>query len=187
MGILRAASWPCHQRLERRLGISARFGDRASYGAHIAAMWGFCAPFEAKIERLGLGDVLADYASRRKVPLLTRDLQVLGVSCAELPTCENLPECDDATAAFGCLYVFEGASLGGQALLPLVSARLGLTPGHGAAFLASYGDQVTGMWRRFGAALEEWCISPARRAAAAAAAVSTFDCLGDWLCGPASR
>jgi heme oxygenase len=187
MGMLRAASWPCHQDLERRLDVSARFGDRKSYAAHIAGMWGFCAPFEAALGRSGLAAVLTDYASRRKLPLLTRDLQALGLSPAALPICEQLPECQDTAAAFGCLYVFEGASLGGQALLPLVANRLGLQPAHGAAFLASYGDQVTGMWRRFGAALEEWCESPERRATAVAAAVSTFECLGAWLCRTVPR
>jgi heme oxygenase len=76
----------------------------------------------------------------------------------------------------------EGATLGGRTLLPLVRSRLGLTAEHGAAFLASYGENITSMWQTFAAALDAWCSIPQRQASAAAAAVGTFDALSDWLC-----
>jgi heme oxygenase len=96
-----------------------------------------------------------------------------------------LPECADTNAAFGCLYVLEGATLGGRSLLPLVRSRLGVDAARGAAFLASYGEEIPIMWRRFGAALDAWCDSTARRARVAEAAAATFARLGDWLCGDA--
>jgi heme oxygenase len=71
-------------------------------------------------------------------------------------------------------------------LLPLVQKRLGLDAANGAAFLASYGDNVVPMWRAFGAALDAWCAAPERRARAAAAAVATFDSLEQWLCRQAA-
>ncbi len=152
-------------------------------------LWGFTAPFEARFDaRLLHCAGLDDYDSRRKRDLLERDLRALGLTPAEiaaLPVCADLPACADTEAAFGCLYVLEGATLGGRSLLPMVQARLGVDPAHGAAFLASYGESIPSMWRGFGAALNAWCGTAARRARAAAAAAATFERLGEWLCGDA--
>ena len=65
----------------------------------------------------------------------------------------------------------------------LCETRLGLSAQPGAAFLASYGEDVASMWRGFGAALDAWCKVPERTAAAARTAVATFDALEAWLCG----
>jgi len=67
-----------------------------------------------------------------------------------------------------------------------VQQRLGLSAAHGAAFLASYGDDVESRWRAFGAALDGWCAAPDRSARAAEAAVATSGLLEQWLCGQAS-
>jgi heme oxygenase len=186
---LRVATWSAHQRLDRHLDVNTRFSSLAGYRTHLERMWGFCAGIEARMDRQVFGDALADYDARRKLPLLARDLVALGTepeSVPQLPRCQALPPCPDAASAFGCLYVLEGATLGGRALLPLVQERLGLSPGSGAAFLASYGTEVTAMWRRFGAALDAWCNVPERQARAGEAAVATFDALHGWLCGTAS-
>ena len=73
------------------------------------------------------------------------------------------------------------AQLGGRTLLPVVGARLGVDAEHGAAFLASYGDEVGSMWKRFGAAVNEWCAPPDRGARALASAIATFEALHGWL------
>jgi heme oxygenase len=185
MAQLRAASWPCHQRLERRIDVGARFTDRSRYRLHLEKMWGFCAALEETLDPALLTAALRDYGDRRKVPGLTRDLMHLGRSLDEvacLPRCERLPGCGDTAAALGCVYVFEGATLGGRSLLPLVASNLGFDATHGAAFLASYGEQVGSMWRAFGGAVENCCTQTEERARAVSAAIETFECLGDWLC-----
>lgn len=186
MACLRRATWPAHQRLEKRLDVRSRFATLGAYVEHLRGLWGFCAGLEARIPAATIGALLADYPARRKLPLLTRDLESLGIPAAELgglPRCTALPDCTDAAAAFGCLYVFEGATLGGQTLLPLVAARLGCDAARGAAFLASYGDAVGAMWQRFGAALDAFCVDRERRASAEEAATATFAALEAWLCG----
>jgi heme oxygenase len=186
MAELRAATWPAHQRLEKRVDVKSRFSSVDAYRSHLEQMWGFCAALEMRLEPSTFEGALADYGSRRKLPSLTRDLIALGADSGlidKLARCESVPDCGDPSAAFGCVYVFEGATLGGRSLLPVVESRLGLTAAHGASFLASYGDDVTAMWRRFGAALDAWCGAQERRARAVAAAVATFDSLDEWLCG----
>ena len=189
LAALRSATWPSHQRLEKRLDIKARFTEAGAYRAHLERMWGFCAALERRLAPGAFAGALEDFDSRRKLPLLTQDLVALGLepeSVARLPCCPDLPACADPASAFGCAYVLEGATLGGRTLLPLVQSRLGLTAERGAAFLASYGENVAAMWHTFGAALDVCCARPERRAAAAAAAVVTFDALEAWLVGSAA-
>jgi heme oxygenase len=189
MAALRAATWPAHQRLERQLDVKTRFSNAAAYRAHLEKMWGFCAAVEPRLGAHLFGDALSDYDGRRKLPLLASDLTALGVAPASvelLPRCASLPACGDTSAAFGCAYVLEGATLGGRTLLPLVQSRLGHTAQHGARFLASYGEHTLTNWRAFGSALDAWCSTTARAAGAAAAAVATFESLECWLCGGAA-
>ena len=183
---LRAATWPSHQRLEKRMDFKARIATATAYRAHLERMWGFYAALEPTLASGVFKDALTDYDLRRKLPLLTRDLQALGAestSVDRLPRCKSLPACTNAAAAFGCTYVLEGATLGGRTLMPLVHSRLGLTAERGAAFLSSYGDAVGAMWRSFGAALDHYCRERVQRDHASAAAIATFGALEDWLCG----
>lgn len=185
---LRRATWPSHQRLEKRIDFKARVASIAAYRAHLGQMWGFYAVMEPSLMSGNLRGWLPDCDSRRKTPLLERDLAALGadpVHLGRLPHCPSVPSSEDAAAAFGCAYVLEGATLGGRSLMPVVAARLGVTAESGAAFLASYGEAVGDMWRTFGAALDRCCASDAQCSRAAAAATATFEALEAWLCGEA--
>lgn len=180
---LRAATWPSHQKLEGRLNVKVRFSTLDGYRRHLEQMWGFCAPIEGRIGE-HIGAALGDFDSRRKLPALRRDLAVAGASPAAIEAlpCVEPPLCEETADALGCLYVMEGATLGGRTLLPVVTRSLGLRATHGAEFLASYGDRVDTMWRGFGSALDAWCGDERRRTRARDAAVATFESLGNWLC-----
>jgi len=185
---LRVATWPAHQRLEKRIDFKARLANTATYRAHIEQLWGFHAALEPQLAAGIHAGQLGDFESRRKLPLLERDLLALGtdgVALLRLPRCGALPECAEPAAAFGCAYVLEGATLGGRSLMPTVQSRLGFTAERGAAYLASYGAAVTERWRSFGEALDRCCAGAQQQARAAAAAVATFGALEAWLCGPA--
>jgi len=181
MAALRSATWPAHQRLEQRVDVKTRFSTLASYRAHLGGMWGFCAGLEQQLTPGFFGPALPDYESRRKLALLAHDLHALGVEALTLPVCRALPLCTDRAVAFGCLYVLEGSTLGARVLLPIVEKQLGLDAARGAAFLASYGARTAECWAVFGAAVEAWCVTSARREAATAAAIGTFDVLEDWV------
>jgi heme oxygenase len=186
MSALREATASSHKRLEKRLGVTERFGKLAGYRAHLERMWGFCSPLEESLRACcSFENALPDYDARGKLSLLTSDLMALGLpasAISSLPRCVAIPKPVSPGLAFGCMYVLEGATLGGRTLLPLVETRLGFTPQRGAAYLASYGDQVGAMWRDFNIAVERWCFDAKRRLVVADAAVLTFDVLGDWLC-----
>lgn len=182
---LRGATSHCHRRLEKRLNVARRFADRSAYRAYLECLFGYHSPFEQCLTRHPVRHVLPDHAERRKAGLLASDLAALGAtadSIEALPHCPKMPLGQDEAAALGSLYVLEGATLGGQVLLPIVEQRLQLTSYAGASYLGSYGANVPAMWQRFCAALEGWCTDGARRAMAAAAAVATFESLEEWLC-----
>jgi heme oxygenase len=180
MAALRQATWPVHQRLEKRLAVKDRFADLDGYRAHLARLLAFYALAE---ESWGewLAPALGDFSARRKAALLRRDLAAVGGLA--LPDAPSIAPAGSTAAALGGFYVLEGATLGGQHLLPLVERRLGLSAANGASYLASYGAQTAAMWQRFGAAVEAHCLDPEATASAVAAAHLTFTTLESWLCG----
>ena len=155
------------------------------YRQTLAKLLGFYTPLE---ERLALADwslIGLDPTRRVKAPLLVSDLASLDLSpeqIAELPRCHDLPDTGSPAGALGCLYVLEGATLGGQLVRRHVAERLGLGPQNGCAFFAAYGDAVGPMWREYqqrlatvvdrGSADPNDVIAAARR---------TFDALTRWL------
>jgi heme oxygenase (biliverdin-IX-beta and delta-forming) len=185
---LRAATTHCHRRLEKRLDVAHRFSSARAYRTYLEVMFGFHAPFEQSLRLHAVRRLLTDYEARCKSSLLYQDLRALAVppdSIAALPRCPGILLYENEAAALGSLYVLEGATLGGQVLLPLVEQRLQLTRQNGASYLGSYGHNIPVMWKRFCSVVESWCTDGARRATAAAAAVATFESLEAWVCGDA--
>lgn len=174
-----------HQALEATVDIGRRLGSLAEYRALLARFWGFYAPMEAGLlERPEWRQRDLDIGARRKAPLLLADLRALGASpdsLAALPRCADLPAGGSFAHALGCMYVLEGATLGGQLISREARARLGLTPERGCGFFSSYGDQVGPMWRDF----QGWLLQTATDEQAAreviAGANATFRAFGAWL------
>lgn len=170
--------------LEKRLAIKDRFADRSAYGAHLARLFGFYVVAEPQWQALA-AVAINDYPARCKTLWLADDLARLGYTAeaiAHLPRCAGVPVFDDSAATLGAVYVLEGATLGGQILLPLAQRRLALTAHSGAAYFASYGAQVRPMWQQFGRMLEAYCDTPDKVERAATAAQATFIALEQWLC-----
>lgn len=179
MAVLKEATWPIHQRLEKRLAVKDRFASLDRYRMHLARLLAFHTAAELAWGR-HLTPALSDFAARRKVALLAHDLAAVGGVALDRPA--MVPAASDTACALGCFYVLEGATLGGQYLLPLVERRLGLSSGHGASYLASYGAEVGEMWRLFGAAVQACCPTHEATARAVAGAQTTFAALEACLC-----
>jgi heme oxygenase len=111
------------------------------------------------------------------------DLVALGAT-GTAPTYEGVPELGSLAAGFGCLYVLEGSTLGGQVILRHVGSSLGLDASRGASFFASYGRRVGSMWRAFGEAASAHCATEAHCDEALAAATHTFEAFHHWIKPP---
>lgn len=182
---LRNATRQHHNHLEQRLNLLREDLDLQDYLRLLQAFYGFYQPFEEGFHSLPAGITSGlDLDQRRKTPRLEQDLAALGMNPSameQLPRCGTVPDLVPPDRALGCLYVLEGATLGGQVLQRGLCARLGLDPEHGCAFFSSYGAEVGRMWREFGAFVERECRAPACRDAAKEGAVETFVALDGWL------
>lgn len=159
--------------------------SRGDYRALIEGFFGYYAPLEA---RLGASPVWAelafDFAARRKVPRLEKDLVALGLTAGELtrlPRCAKLPELDTLPQVLGCLYVIEGATLGGQVITRHLLATHGITPETGGAFFAGYGAETGPQWQAFGAMITAAAERLGGEGEIIASANRTFETLDRWL------
>jgi len=161
--------------------LSIDYSER-EYVEHLGRLLGFYEPFEAALATAMDGGSWPPSPSRSD--LLRRDLAGLGFGAStvcELPRCGSVPLVSDATLP-GCLYVYEGASLGGQVVSRHLRRSLG--DAHAFAFYHCDAGARARQWKAFCASLER-CAVPSLEAAAASA-VSVFLALGDWM-EPPSR
>ena len=120
---------------------------------------------------------------RARAELIERDLLALGVSPAELaslPLCNDRPELSCFEDLAGCLYVLEGACLGGQVLTPLLHRRLGLTKGSGAAFFAGDEESTLPRWTLIVAWVDGLPRTGASTTRIIGAATATFEAFARW-------
>jgi heme oxygenase (biliverdin-IX-beta and delta-forming) len=174
-----------HQQIEELVDLSHRLSSPEGYRSVLEQFYGFYAPLELALAGVtGLELVLDDLVVRQKTGLLARDLGALGMApdaLARLPRCRELPVMAELAHAFGCLYVIEGATLGGQIISRQICAQFQFTPAHGAAFFTSYGTETGAMWRRFGSQLSAYATTPERELMIVDAALETFRTLRHWL------
>lgn len=184
---LQQSTAAAHATLERKLDLLNRCTSRAVYRQVLEQFFGFYIPIEAALTQIDAWATIGlDGAKRCKGPLLAADLRSLGASAADLvqlPICANLPELRGVPQALGCLYVLEGATLGGQIIMRHLRTPLALTQTHGCSFFASYGSQVGPMWRAFGAALTVYGRTPAVADEVVASACATFASCEHWMAG----
>jgi heme oxygenase (biliverdin-IX-beta and delta-forming) len=160
-----------------------------TYTALLQKLFGYYKPLEERIAALpGWHNLPVDLGRRQKAPLLARDLLWLKVTqpqLSQLPQCERLPEVKSITQALGCLYVLEGATLGGQIIGRHLKKNLALDENRGCAFFCSYGDEVGLMWKCFRETLSSHCSKHGRteEEQLVTSACETFVSLDYWLFG----
>ena len=178
---LRAETRPHHDAVEETLDLTSEALDRDAYRRTLELFYGFYRPLEEGLRAVG-GWVERglDVTERSKTPLLEADLQTLGVADPGiLRVCTDLPPHATVAAAFGCLYVLEGATLGGQVISRALRKSLGVTPETGGRFFHGYGDRTGPMWQAFRTALTA-AVTPADADEVVAAAKDTFLKLHHW-------
>jgi heme oxygenase len=168
-----------HIQIERDLILLQNNIAIDTYCHMLQRFWGFYCPVEKQIGMITIGHTF-DFEQRRKRMLLELDLQALGVSSLP-PTCENLPALQSMAQAIGCLYVLEGATLGGRIIAKHIEKILGLGPQNGCAFFHSYGRDVGSMWRSFGALVMAYAAESGTEEIIVLSACETFKKLRSWL------
>jgi heme oxygenase len=171
-----------HEAIEQTLGLMSDTLTLATYRRTLERFHGFWQPVEARLQqRVGLREIGLDPAERARTPLLAVDLRALNVGDpAALPVCGEGPLLASTAAALVCMYVLEGASLGGQIISRHVGQRLGITRESGGRFFHGYGERTGEMWRAFGAAVTSFAITAETQDEVVRAAIETFRSLRRW-------
>ena len=174
-----------HAALEQRLPLLDPQLSRKSYRCLVTKFHGYYAPLEERMLALPWWEEINfDYVERLKTPRLEQDLIALGGTADELaknPRCEELPELVAISQALGCLYVIEGATLGGRTITRHLQASLGLMAETGGAFFAGYGAETGRRWQAFGAMLSTVVERRSGEDEIVASANRTFETMGRWL------
>ena len=182
---LRERTGPWHRRLEAELPLFGPGSDERVYADYLAQLWGFHAPVERDLslvpglERAGL---LLD--RRWKCAALEADLEALGLTRAErarLPYCAASPRLSDVPSALGCLYVLEGATLGGQVVCRELGRRMPDVLARASRYLTIYGAETGARWREFTRVLAPFSDEPRAAAVLVDTACATFAALHRWL------
>jgi heme oxygenase len=179
---LRSETRTEHDAIERVSGLMHPELSSADYQHCLTKFYGFYRPVEQMLAAC-LADPCQDSLmdGRHKAALLRRDLQYLGVIDPDaVPVCTLLPTVKTVAAGFGCLYVLEGATLGGQIISAHVASRFGYDAQHGAAFFHGYGSQTGARWRTFGQALTAFAADASTDDDIVDAATATFRTLRLW-------
>ena len=175
-----------HKRLEARLDLLHAALSLDAYRALLARFYGFYVPVETCLAEMCQNSALdVQFPQRRKAHFLVQDLEILGLSRQQitaLPLCANGPALSVFPQALGCMYVLEGATLGGQLISRHLQSVHGISEENGGAFFHSYGPDVRIMWRAFGAALTSYADRMAEDTLILSAACDTFAALEKWLC-----
>ena len=172
-----------HQRLETQLGLLDPSLDVHRYRRVLETFYGFYVPVEIDVTRLAALEPPLGFPLRARAKLIERDLLALGLSPAEvaaLAQCRDRPELSCFEDLAGCLYVLEGACLGGQLLAPLLYRRLGLAKDSGAAFFAGDGEWTLPRWAVVVAWLDRLPHTGASTGKIVTAAKATFDAFARW-------
>jgi heme oxygenase len=192
---LRAETREAHKDLERILDLTGSAMTRDAYRRRIGQYYGFYNPLEAALRmRCALRDDHTGAVSSlrvtldprlHKTPLLLEDLHHLEVSIDALPECHDLPPLETFADILGCLYVLEGATLGGRMIAQHLHATLGITPSTGGRFFEGYAGETGRMWNAMRQLLTTSAADVAMENEIVANANATFTCLRRW-CDPES-
>jgi heme oxygenase (biliverdin-IX-beta and delta-forming) len=153
------------------------------YSKTIRLFFGFYHPLEEQLWHVpGWAEAGLDLEHRRKSVRLESDLRALGISNPHsLPFCSNLPKLDGLGDGFGCLYVLEGATLGGRHISRYLREKLNVLPETTGAFHAGYGERTGAMWSEFREKLTAYADGRDENKKIVDAALATFRSLREWM------
>jgi heme oxygenase len=184
MSELRSATASLHAAIEHRVNLSEESFTLGQYTQILKIFYGFYKPLETRIAAYGEQPERWITGDRRKAHLLAADLQWAGLTQEQidaLPLCPLLPAVSHHAQQLGCMYVIEGATLGGQVIRHMAARHLGLN-GAGTAFFSGYLEKTAVMWKAFCNLLLQSDLCESDRLAALDSARWTFLTLDRWIC-----
>jgi heme oxygenase len=191
MDALKEATKEAHDRTEQHSLMGEMMHspmDLGIYESVLRCFLSFVRPLEARMNAevdwaaLGL-----DHDARHKTPWLEHDLALLGVDPAAVPDAPEAPAPKGLAEAFGCRYVLEGSTLGGQYIVKHLRKELPQNLREAVAYFDGYGGETGSKWKAFRAFGDRLIADPADIEAACKAANGTFEALGAAMARAAAR
>ena len=173
-----------HQRLETDLGLLGADLSLDQYRRTLELFLGFYSPLEAGMAHLVVSGLAFEFPLRARAGLIEIDLRSIGLSRCQvdgLPRCVDLPRLTSLEELAGCLYVIEGACLGGQRIAPVLRERLGVTQSCGASFFVGDAERTPERWSRFLIWLEDLVRAGAVTEEILTSARATFLAFAMWV------
>jgi heme oxygenase len=170
---LKSATEQQHREIESLIDPMKNFDSLDAYKVHVLKTWKFYRSLEAALDDLDWSVVGIDFALRRKTPLLEQDLRVLSIPYSLAKDGKHSLDRTNLDFALGCLYVLEGATLGGQ-IISRHLAKLGIGPATGGLFFNGYGAKTGEMWKSFQTSATAYCVTDDQIDEAVNGAQSTF-------------
>ena len=173
-----------HEAVEQVLDLMSGSLTPAAYCHRLEQFYGFYAPLETVLQARELTLLPATRAAMagrlNKTAFLLQDLQHLGAHVENVPLCRNLPPLLTQAEVLGCMYVMEGATLGGRVITKHIRAALGITPITGGSFFEGYGDDTGIMWQGMRQLLVSGAPDTETENTIVTNAVATFTSLRRW-------
>ena len=169
-----------HDSVERVLNLMAPTLTPGAYRQRLAQFYGFYGPLEAALQTRCSPHLAALLPRLHKTALLRQDLRLLGVNTGDLPLCHVFPPIESEGQVLGCLYVMEGATLGGRLITQHVQATFGIMPATGGSFFEGYGVSTGQMWQAMRQLLTSCAVDSPTENAIVACAIATFASLRTW-------
>jgi heme oxygenase len=183
--MLRERTRPLHDRVEGGLEILSFTRSLDRYQVLLQRLYGFYLPVEDVLMPMTAGGRIPgiDYRERRKTPKIAHDLRAIAPSTRfqELPLCTDLPALNTAEQVLGCLYVLEGATLGGQIISRQLRESLGIAAEDGGAFYHGYGSDTGRQWKTFGSAATVFAATCPSYEPILTSACDTFERFEQWF------
>ena len=173
-----------HRRLETELGLLDPNLSLNRYRQILELFFGFYAPLEGGMARQAPTGFALGFPLLDRTGLIESDLRSIGLSRPEvagLPRCCALPRLSSSAELAGCLYVIEGACLGGQFIAPVLRERLGVATGSGASFFTGDADGTQARWSLFLAWIEGLVCGGAVADEIVTSARATFLAFAQWV------
>lgn len=179
---LRAETRADHDRLEA-LGLSGKIMDRTlslgEYKKLILVQYIVHKELEALLEENGVEELFPalEYGERRKMPLLEQDVEELEMKRSEIWAEEpagKLPHLQKPYGLLGCVYVMEGATLGGMVIMKALKKNDQLSGIDNFYYFGCYGGDTGSRWKNFLEILNEEGNRPDAQEAVVEAAKETF-------------
>ncbi|HMJ10323.1 MAG TPA: biliverdin-producing heme oxygenase [Polyangiaceae bacterium] len=181
---LRDETAALHSVLEERLDLLAPGMELDRYRAVLRTFYGYYAAIEPRLQALSATHPPLGFELLARTPRIAHDLVALGCTTDELANiarCADLPRLHRSEQLAGCLYVLEGAALGGQIVSRVLEAQFGLSGATGCAFFAGDGLGTGSRWRRVLHWIDELVRGGASGDEIVVCARETFGTLARWV------